>query len=145
MCYKLIQIVILIALVSACTSSKLTEHIELPTARKDQALIYFFRERKFVGGSATIYIYEGKENRTNQISTLENGTFFYIYREPGAYIFWPKYQPKNSVTINLAPGEIYYIEGEISWCILSCHKALSIVLPEDGEPEFLELNLITLP
>ena len=134
-----------ISIMSACTSVQYLEYTELPIASEEEALVYFFRESKFVGGGVSYYIYEGDEQSPVRLGGLKNGTFFYIYRHPGNHTFWAKTEAKDSVTLELAAGEIYYIKGEVDMGILAGRPDLTIVHPAEGRSEIPELRLTALP
>jgi len=142
---KLVFTLSLAIFISACTSVQYADLKEMPSASPDQALVYFFRESKFQGGAISYYIYEGEKDNKEKHGALKNGTFFYIFREPGTHTFWAKTEAKDSVTLDLLAGETYYVKGEVDMGFFAGRPDLTIVHAAEGSSEIPELKFTALP
>lgn len=104
----------------------------------DTGLIYFYRPSSFVGGGAS---YDIKNNDT-VITTLYNGGYYPYFSGPGEKEFWAQTESKSSVTLDVKPGETYYIKGEIGVGFLIGRPHLMVVAPEIAAKEISECKLI---
>jgi hypothetical protein len=127
----------------ACTSVQYSQLEELPSAKEDKALVFFYREAKFAGSAVSYYINEGDESEKNRIGALKNGTFFYVYEEPGTYEFWAKTEAKDSVTLDCKAGEVYYVKGAIDVGFFAGRPDLSIAHNLEGQSEIPKLKYAT--
>lgn len=84
--------------------------VDVPEAKPDEALIVFYRVKKFAGAGIPVGVhYSG-----GSVGTLSNGASFHKYFNPGEYTFWSKVITESSVTLNVTAGETYYIRGDVT-------------------------------
>jgi len=87
----------------------------IPQAQPDKGLVVFFRAKKAKGAALRFQISDGTGK---SLGDLSNGSTFHVYLEPGQHTFKaraPSLDGSDEVTLNLAGGEIQYLEGEILW------------------------------
>ncbi len=87
----------------------------IPQAQPDKGLVVFFRAKKAKGAALRFQISDGTGK---SLGDLSNGSTFHVYLEPGQHTFKvraPSLDGSDSVTLNLAAGEIQYLQGEILW------------------------------
>lgn len=73
------------------------------------AAIVFFREWAFTGGGMSYFITED----TNNIGLLKAGSYFAYRATPGKHTYSAETEARSSVTLDVQPGQTYYIEGGI--------------------------------
>ena len=78
-------------------------------ADEQNATIVFFREWAFTGGGMSYFITED----TNNIGLLKAGSYFAYRATPGKHTYSAETEARSSVTLDVQPGQIYYIEGGI--------------------------------
>lgn len=87
----------------------------IPQAQPDKGLVVFFRVKKAKGAALRFQISDGTGK---SVGDLSNGSTFHMYLTPGQHTFKvraPSLDGSDSVTLNLAPGETQYLQGEILW------------------------------
>ena len=78
-------------------------------ADEQSAAIVFFREWAFTGGGMSYFITED----TNNIGLLKAGSYFAYRATPGKHTYSAETEARSSVTLDVQPGQTYYIEGGI--------------------------------
>ena len=78
-------------------------------ADAQSAAIIFFREWAFTGGGMSYFITED----TNNIGLLKAGSYFTYRATPGKHTYSAETEARSSVTLDIQPGQTYYIEGGI--------------------------------
>jgi len=87
----------------------------IPQAQPDKALVVFFRAKKAKGAALRFQISDGTGK---SLGDLSNGSTFHVYLEPGQHTFKvraPSLDGSDSVTLDMAAGDIQYLQGEILW------------------------------
>ena len=78
-------------------------------ANENMAAIYFFREWAFTGGGMSYFITED----TKTIGLLKAGSYFAFQTTPGKHTYSAETEARSSVTLDVQPGQVYFIEGGI--------------------------------
>lgn len=102
-------------------------------------LVYFYRPSSFVGGGVSYDI----KNGDTVITTLYNGGYYPYFSAPGEKEFWAKTESKSSITLDVKPGQTYYVKGEVGVGFLVGRPHLMVVAPEIAEKEIVDCKLIT--
>lgn len=76
---------------------------------ENMAAIYFFREWAFTGGGMSYFITED----TRTIGLLKAGSYFAFQTTPGKHTYSAETEARSSVTLDVQPGQVYFIEGGI--------------------------------
>ena len=87
----------------------------IPSTKPDKALVVFYRLKKAKGSAIR---FEITDSSAKSLGNLSNGSMIHKYLEPGQYTFRarsPSVDGSDSVTLDVAAGEAYYIQGEILW------------------------------
>ena len=104
----------------------------------DKALVYIYRKPSFVGGGVYFDIHDGDQ----VVTTLRNGGYFPYIRDPGEVELWAKTESRSSVTLDLKPGDIQYVKGEVGIGFLVGRPTLSVVDSATGAEEIKECKLL---
>ena len=86
---------------------------ELPQAKPDKGLAVFYRLSSFKGGAIRFNL----NHSEGFIGQLSNGTFLYKYVDPGEHTFWSQAISKDSITLKVEAGKIYYVKGEVRMAV----------------------------
>lgn len=93
---------------------------------KDEAVVYFYRPSKFIGGG--VY-YDVKEN--NQIiTTLYNGGYYPHKTSQGTKYYTAKTEGSDEISFPVEKGKIYFVRGKVKMGVLIGRPSLKLV-PED--------------
>jgi hypothetical protein len=104
----------------------------------DAGLVYFYRPFAFGGGGLA---YDVKTGDT-LITTLYNGGYYPYFSSPGEKEFWAETESISSVTLDIKPGQTYYIKGEVGVGFMLWRPHLMVVAPEIAEKEIADCKLI---
>ena len=121
---------------AGCASVRFEDLPDLPQPVEDKALVFFYRDSSFKGGALTYQVHE--EERL--IGALRSGTFFYHYSEPGQRTYWGQTTIRQSLVLDVAAGETYFIKGDISMGVFAGHPRLTVVEPERAKSSIAKLQ-----
>lgn len=76
---------------------------------QESAVVYFLRESAFTGGGITYFIFEDD----TKIGLLKSGSYFIHKATPGKHTYLAETESRAAVTLDIQPGQTYYIEGSI--------------------------------
>lgn len=99
-----------------------TEH-PTPSVQPDHGLVYFFRESSFKGAAIQ---FDVRDNGA-VIGGLQSGTYFFENATPGKHTYSAKTEAESDVTIDVAAGQTYYVQGTISMGFFAGHPHLKQV------------------
>lgn len=105
---------------------------------KNVGVVHIYRPPSVIGGG--VY-YDVKANQTI-VTTLYNGGYFTYFATPGEIEFSAKTESTSSVTVDVKPGQIYYVKGTVGIGFVVGRPHLSLVSPEIAEKEIAECKLI---
>lgn len=125
--------------VSGCASVTKQKENLYPEAQPDKGLVYFMREKKFVGGAVSYKI----RHNDKVIGALANGTYFFYFSEPGEQTFVAKTESESSRTLKVEGGKTYYIKGEVDMGFFVGRPSLTIVADQEGESLLRDLRYAT--
>lgn len=103
------------------------------------ALVYFYRPSGFVGGAVA---YDIKTEDNNVVTTLHSGGYFPYYSKPGEHEFWARTEARSSVTLDVKPGEVYFVKGTVGVGFFVGRPHLIVISNDVGEKEITECKLI---
>lgn len=129
----------LVALLSGCASVSRQAVNVFPDVKPDKGLVYFYRERKFVGGAIS---YNVKEN-DQVIGAIANGTYFFVEPTPGEHTYTANTEASSSRTINVEAGKTYYIECSVEMGVFAGRPALKIASEAEGKSVIPKLQYAT--
>lgn len=87
--------------------------------------VVFFREKKFAGSAVRYKVREGE----NELGKLSSGVYFVHVTEPGTHEYTVHSEAKDILTLEVEPGETYYVQGDITMGMLVGRPNLS---PKDA-------------
>lgn len=79
-------------------------------AAGNNGTVVFFRERKFMGAAISFMV---RENQT-ELGKLSSGTYFSVDLPAGSHQFVVHTEAKDTLNLEVAPGQVYYVQGTIS-------------------------------
>ncbi len=74
--------------------------------------VVFFRESKFQGSAISYKIRTGPEGAT-VLGQLGSGVYFAVDADPGVFSFSAATEAKDTMTLEIEEGEVYWIEGKL--------------------------------
>lgn len=74
--------------------------------------VVFFRESKFQGSAISYKIRTGPEGAT-VLGQLGSGVYFTVDADPGVFSFSAATEAKDTMTLEIEEGEVYWIEGKL--------------------------------
>lgn len=81
----------------------------LPAPPEGQGQVIFWRPGSFVGSAMGCGVNEG----TERISALGNGKYFIVPMAPGTHEFNARSEARDNLTLEVEPGETYYVRCTI--------------------------------
>jgi hypothetical protein len=91
-------------------------------AQGSNGTVIFFREKKMLGAAVR---YKVRENET-QICKLGSGTFCTLQVPAGTHKYDVHTEAKDQLTLDVKPGETYYVVGSISMGAFAGHPKLTV-------------------
>ena len=124
-------------MLAACSSlgSKF-DKLETPSA--DEAIIYYYRPSRFVGGGV---FYDVNENG-EKITTLYNGGYDLHRTAAGKKIVTAKTEKQTQIGFEVENGKTYFVRGKVHMGILLGRPALKLVPQEKALREIQECRII---
>ncbi len=104
----------------------------------NMGLVYIYRPSSFIGGGVSYDVKVGER----VITTLYNGGYYPYFAKPGELELWARTEAKSSVTLDVKPGETYYVKGTVGVGFLVGRPHLIVVQASVGEKEITECKLI---
>ena len=72
-------------------------------AHSDEALVYLIREKRFVGGGRTMFVFSDQ----SFLGALDNDSYTFAYLPPGKHLLWLNWAKINT-EIDVEAGKTYY-------------------------------------
>src|SRR5688500_9586176 len=76
---------------------------QLAEPRADAALVYLIREKRFVGGGRTMFVFSDQ----TFLGTLDNDSYTFAYLPPGKHLLWLNWAKINT-EVDVEAGKTYY-------------------------------------
>ena len=92
-----------------------------PGAAGNTGTVVFFREKKFAGAAVKYIVREGNV----ELGKLSSGTYFTIHATPGTHQYTVHSEAKDVLTLEVDPGDTYYVLGSITVGAFAGHPNLS--------------------
>lgn len=84
-------------------------------APADKGQIVFFRESKMMGAAIGFKVREGE----TELGKLRSGKYFVVAVEPGTHEYAVQGETKDVLTMEVEPGETYYVKGSLGMGIVA--------------------------
>lgn len=131
-----------LAVMSGCATEG-PAFVKVENIPADKGLVYIYRSSSFKGGAVS-YDVHVKDKAEDKVAThLTNGGYFPYFANPGENEVWAKTEAKSSVTVDVKPGQTYYIKGGVRMGFALGRPDLSLQPADIGGPEIAECKLIT--
>ena len=108
----------------------------------DKAVVYLYRPSSFIGGG--VY-YDVKANGKEVVTTLYNGGYYPYVTEPREIEFSAKTESTDAVTIDVKPGQTYFLKGTVGVGFIVGRPHLTVVQPDVAVNEIAECKLLPEP
>ncbi|WP_415909814.1 DUF2846 domain-containing protein [Oleiharenicola sp. Vm1] len=112
-----------------------------PEPKPDKGLVYFYREKKFMGAAISYDITERPSNKV--IGAIANGTYFFYDADPGSHTFVASTEADSSRTIQVEAGKTYYVECGVEMGVLAGRPALKIASDAEAKSVLPALQYAT--
>lgn len=139
--YRLAVVGCATLLMAGCAGMPRSSEHPLPSVQPDHGLVYFFRESSFKGAAIQ---YDVRDNG-NVIGALQSGTYFFENATPGKHVYSAKTEAENDVTVDVAPGKTYYVQGTISMGFFAGHPHLKVADPAEAQAALAKLDYAVKP
>jgi len=131
---KLILLAGLMLSLGACAEVKMAKENTMGAPKKDAGLVYFYREKHFVGGATAYNVWEN-EKAPHRLGSLGNGTYFYTYLKPGKYTFYVNGENRGASNLNIKAGQTYYLQNRIDPGVWAARPKLTEVTESEAMKE----------
>jgi uncharacterized protein DUF2846 len=130
----LLAMVSLVALAACATGAKFQTVDTIPPGK---AVIYIYRPSSL--GAAITYDVKHKDRVV--ITTKAFGYYPYV-TDPGEVELSAQTESKSSVTLDVKPGEIYYVKAVVSMGFLVGRPRLVVVSADEAKKDIAECKLL---
>ncbi len=107
---------------------------------ENTGVVYIYRPSGFVGGGVAPSLYTDKGK--TYLAKIYPGGYFPYFAKPGEVDLSAATEAESSVTLDIKPGQIYYVKLTIGIGFFVGRPHLTIVSPDIGEKEIVECKLI---
>lgn len=126
-----------VVLLSACGSlGHKFDGLQKPAS--DEALIYYYRPSKFIGGGVYYDVEENKE----VVTTLYNGGYYFHRTTPGEKHVEASTEGKAELFFTAEKGKTYFVRGKVNVGVLMGRPSLRLVPEEKALKEIQECKII---
>lgn len=116
--------ILLLSFLYLCSCANLGEPFQTQPIPQNNAVVYFYRPWKYVGGGLSPDVQENGET----IVTMYNGGYYPHYTSEGKHIYAVKsLENTDSITIDTLAGHEYYVTTGVNWGALTGHYNIKIV------------------
>lgn len=129
-----------LVMLSGCATTNYAERPAQMIPEDDAGLIYFFREKSFVGGGVSYAI---NENGV-KLGALKNGTFFVIHATSGRHVYEAKTESGAFVQLDVEAGRTYYVKGGVKMGVLAGRPELVQVTEAEAAGKIEKLKYTSL-
>ncbi|PTY03118.1 hypothetical protein DB347_22610 [Opitutaceae bacterium EW11] len=112
----------LVAFLTGCASVSRQATNIYPEPKTDKGLVYFYREKKFIGCAISYNVKEGDKI----VGAIANGTYFFLFADPGKHTYTASTEASSARTLDIEAGKTYYVEAGIDMGIMAGRPALKI-------------------
>lgn len=117
---------------ATATAAPAAANTLIAPAPQDQGQIVFFRESKMVGAAIGFKVREGE----TELGKLRSGKYFVVNVAPGKHEYNVHGETKDVLTMEIEPGETYYVQASIGMGFIAGRPNLA---PSD-ETTFMALS-----
>lgn len=106
----------------------------------NSGVIHVYRPSGFVGGGVrpTLYTNKGKI----PLAKIHPGGYFTYFAKPGEVDLSAATETESSITLDIKPGQVYYVKLTIGVGFFVGRPHLTVIPPEMAEKEISECQLI---
>lgn len=124
------------------TSSALSvSNIESANAAqlKENGLVYLYRSPSFVGSMVSFPVWDEAE-KNKDLVVMRNGGYYLHFCSPGKHTFATRSEAKNSLSIDVEPGKVYFVKYSIHMGAFVGRPHIELVSQEQGAREAAECD-----
>jgi hypothetical protein len=107
-----------------------------------QGLVYIFRPDKLSGSLMPIDVHTESGTTSTGITYLWSGGYFPFYVAAGPVSLWAESEPSQTVTLDVKPGETYYVKGSTAIGWSTPHPRLEIVATTSAMKDIRKCRLV---
>lgn len=117
-------------------------YTKVETMPANKAVVYVYRPNSFFGGGV---VYDVKANGKEVVTTLYRGGYYPYVTEPREIEFSAQTESRDAVTIDVKPGQTYFLKGTVGVGFVVGRPHLTVVPSNIAESEIAECKLIPEP
>lgn len=131
----------LLCILALCSCANLGEKFSPQQPNSDEAIVYFYRPWKYVGGATSPDIQENG----SKIITMYNGGYYPHHTTTGSHTYTVEsLENTDSVTLDIHSGKEYYVSSGVNWGMISGRYNIKFVTDRNRAlSEIQECKLIT--
>ena len=126
---------VFIATVTMAGWSSPVAAVTVPEAQPDKGLVVFYRPKKTAGSAIRFDV----NHAQGSLGSLNNGTMVFRYFEPGSHQFWSQVIAQDGITINVEPGQVYFVRGDVKMGIYAGRPNFTLVGDKLGRADIAKL------
>ena len=110
-----------------------------PAVEEGKGLVILYRMSK-AKGAAIRFNFRSSSGFSGNLS---NGAWSFEQVEPGQYTYWvssPSFDGQDSMTVNVAAGQTYFLKGEIKWGWPAGRTKFELVPEPVGQAELAKIK-----
>jgi len=109
---------------------------EIPEVKEGQALIVFYREQRMAGAAIQFHV---KQNAV-PIGSLTNGSVMFRNVAPGEYGFSSEVITGDSLSLTVAAGQIYFVQGTVRMGLYAGRPKFTVVDEATARAAIAKIN-----
>ena len=112
---------------------------EPPSVEDGKGLVLLYRMSKAKGAAIGFNL----RSSSGFSGNLSNGSWLFEQVEPGQYTYSvssPSFDGQDSITVNVATGQTYYLKGEIKWGWPAGRTKFSSIPESSGQAELAKIK-----
>lgn len=111
----------------------------------DKGLVYIYRSASFKGAAVSYDVHVKHNNNDKVVTKLKNGGYYPYFADAGENEVWAKTEAKSSVTLDVKPGQTYFVKGGIRMGFAVGRPELTMQPADVGIAEVAECKLLGAP
>jgi len=136
---RLLRFALLVAAIvglTGCASVSKQATNVFPEAQPDSGLVYFYREKKFVGAAVSYNVRE----QDKIIGAIANGTYFFVHATPGEHTYKASTEADILKTVDVEAGKTYYIRCGVDMGFMAGRPSLTLVAEAEAKSVIRDLT-----
>jgi hypothetical protein len=126
------------AVLSGCAVTRVAPPEVSGEARREKAVVYFYRPSSVLGVARTIDVF----HRGIRIGRLTSGTHFLYVFDPGKHDVTAEMISTTTILIDAHPGQTYYVRASVDVGFPDAKPDIAVVLEGRGREEITKTKYV---